>query len=185
VRNIRERIRTRCTEECRDEPCLGDFCGPRVGLRNFAREHVVDKRGESTSATYDRLKDIIGNVVLSWHKWNGDLGSRPAARSEKSLVYGRGIQVATRFWIRYADILQLPPKEWSCSREKAQTPVGPIYFVHNQREYRRSSGVEQAEVGERVTPSRQTAMEGANTCVILEHWESELDVDEAQWTRVV
>jgi hypothetical protein len=87
--------------------CLGAFCIPGVGLKLFDREHIVDKGGDVSSPTYDPLKNIIGNIVLALHKWNNELRV-PGALGEKSLVYGRGLQMAARFWIRYADILLLP-----------------------------------------------------------------------------
>jgi hypothetical protein len=85
--------------------CLGFYCADRaVGMFIYDREHIVDKGGskdKEANVQANAQRNIIGNIVLALRPWNTQLGNRKDSVREKSLVYGRGLQMAARFWIGY------------------------------------------------------------------------------------
>jgi hypothetical protein len=66
----------------------------------YDREHIVDKGGCGADAEVQR--HIVGNIVLALRPWNTQMGNRMDSVREKSLVYGRGLQMAARFWVGYS-----------------------------------------------------------------------------------
>lgn len=77
-------------------PCIGKWCIDKtfncIGSKNcYHVEHIIDVNGKEFSNP--NCKQIAGNLVMSYGKWNSQLGSRSRVNyydsmREKEIIYG-------------------------------------------------------------------------------------------------
>jgi hypothetical protein len=78
------------------------------GTNCYHVEHIIDRRGPEF-ADDPKIKDIAGNLVMTWGRWNSALGNLAwrnytASSKEKAMVYGQEIMNLVRETIKKCQI---------------------------------------------------------------------------------
>ena len=78
--------------------CVGEWCNNGAGANGYKCtnknqcyqvEHIIDKNGVTDEYLNSCNKDIYGNLVMAYGRWNSEIGQRPwhMVRQEKQEIY--------------------------------------------------------------------------------------------------